>query len=402
MQDHPVLGQVALGYSPIIDRQRAVVATRLTVFPARHGALPDAAALAVALDEVWPAVPAAVPVLPPLSLNVADEALLLDLLAQAPAPGWMIEVPAFLLGDAASTAALQRLHGAGVSLTLKGRPLVPLAPVVLACFNRAIVDAGDERRSDAAGGVDLRRVATLQAGVRSGAGIDAAFAAGAAAVVGWPLDDAPPTAARGEIGGDVQAVMALLQGIDRDEPLPRLEAVLKRDPALAFRLLRFLNSPAFGLRTEVTSFGQALLLLGHTRLKRWLAVLLARSAPSPQAQPLVYAAVRRGLLMEALVRDRGDTTMAGEMFLCGLFSLLDRLLERPLPDLLQRLPVPDPVQLALLGEGGPYADYLTLVRAIEQESAFDLREGAERLLLGMAELNRALLHALRAADSLDG
>ena len=45
MQDHPVLGQVALGYSPMIDRQRAVVATRLTIFPQRADTSPDAAEL---------------------------------------------------------------------------------------------------------------------------------------------------------------------------------------------------------------------------------------------------------------------------------------------------------------------------------------------------------------------
>ena len=55
MQEHPVLGHVALGYSPIIDRQRAVVATRLTIFPERPDAAPDALALLSALQDVWPA-----------------------------------------------------------------------------------------------------------------------------------------------------------------------------------------------------------------------------------------------------------------------------------------------------------------------------------------------------------
>jgi EAL and modified HD-GYP domain-containing signal transduction protein len=54
MQDHPVLAQVALGYSPLINRQRSVVATRLTVFPERAGAPPEAGALLAAIAEVWP------------------------------------------------------------------------------------------------------------------------------------------------------------------------------------------------------------------------------------------------------------------------------------------------------------------------------------------------------------
>ena len=73
--------------------------------------------------------------------------------------------------------------------------------------------------------------------------------------------------------------------------------------------------------------------------------------------------------------------MRSEMFICGVFSLLDRLMEQPLPELLRSVPVPDPVQQALRGEGGPYLPYLQLVQAIEQESVFDIREGSERLLL---------------------
>ena len=55
MQEHPVLGQVTLGYSPMIDSQRAVVATRLTIFPERTDTTPDANALLQALLDVWPA-----------------------------------------------------------------------------------------------------------------------------------------------------------------------------------------------------------------------------------------------------------------------------------------------------------------------------------------------------------
>ncbi|MCK7494081.1 MAG: HDOD domain-containing protein [Comamonadaceae bacterium] len=79
--------------------------------------------------------------------------------------------------------------------------------------------------------------------------------------------------------------------------------MLKRDPTLAFRLLRYLNSPAFGLSVEISSFGHALMMLGYQRLKRWLALLLASSSRNAEpARRLMYAAVRRGLLMEELAR----------------------------------------------------------------------------------------------------
>ncbi len=74
MTSHPVLGQVALGYSPMIDRHRAVTALRLTVFPARPEATPKAGDLLAAMAETWPADAGR------LSLNIVGENLLQDLL----------------------------------------------------------------------------------------------------------------------------------------------------------------------------------------------------------------------------------------------------------------------------------------------------------------------------------
>jgi EAL and modified HD-GYP domain-containing signal transduction protein len=177
--------------------------------------------------------------------------------------------------------------------------------------------------------------------------------------------------------------------------------VLRRDPTLAFRLMRYLNSPAFGLPVEVNSFGHALMLLGYQRLKRWLALLLVSSAKGPNSQVLICAAVRRGLLLEELGREVGDAEMRGELFICGVFSLLPLLLQQPMADLLNSVPVPERVQQALRGDGGPYGAYLDLVLAIEQESVFDIRELSERLLLGPAAVNRALLAALKSADAIE-
>jgi EAL and modified HD-GYP domain-containing signal transduction protein len=165
--------------------------------------------------------------------------------------------------------------------------------------------------------------------------------------------------------------------------------------------MRYLNSPAFGLPVEVNSFSHALMLLGYHRLKRWLALLLVSSAKGPNSKVLICAAVRRGLLLEELGRENGDAEMRGEMFICGVFSVLPRLLQQPMADLLRSVPVPERVQQALLGDGGPYGAYLDLVQAIEQESLFDIRELSERLLLGPAALNRALLSALKAAGEIE-
>jgi EAL and modified HD-GYP domain-containing signal transduction protein len=230
------------------------------------------------------------------------------------------------------------------------------------------------------------------------------FNRGAAAVLGWPIEDVVNTALKaGKPAGqtDLQVVVELINRVDRQEPVERLEAVMKNDPTMAFKLMRYINSPAFGLSVEITSFRHAIMLLGYQRLKRWLALLLASASRDVNMKPVIYAAVRRGLLMEELVRESGDPERRGEMFICGVFSLLDRMMKQPFADLLQTIPVPDGVRAALVDEDGPLFPYLELVRAVESASVYDIRAASDNMLLAVAEVNRAVLRALAAARQLD-
>ena len=399
MVDISILGQVALGYSPFIDRNRAVIATRLGVFPLSSDVTLDAASLLSAIGEVWPAHG------PRVSLNLASEALLLDVLNAKPANNLMIEVPSFMAGDAAHAGAILAAHANGNSLLLKGRPLRELPRDILPCFKFSIIDLGDERRVDGVvpRGV-TRSISVVQAGVRSVADMEKSFARGSVAVLGWPIDDAVTVAAendKGKTPTDLQVIVQLIHQVDGEEPVARLENTLKRDPTLAFKLLRLINSPAFGMQVEVGSLGHAIMLLGYQRFKRWLALLLATASKDANLKPLLFASVRRGLLMEELVRHTADEEMRNEMFICGVFSLLDRMFRQPFSDLLGSIPVPARVVQALVKGQGPFAPYLNLVNALEDGSPFDLRAASDSLMMGVQEINRALLRALTAAAQLD-
>ena len=197
----------------------------------------------------------------------------------------------------------------------------------------------------------------MQSGVRTVADMEAAFARGAHAVLGWPIDDAiSATAARtGKpmAQPDLQVVVELIHRVDSEEPIEKLENTLKRDPSLAFKLLRYINSPAFGLRVEISSFRHAIMMLGYQRLKRWLALLLATASKDVNLKPVMFAAVRRGLLMEELVAGSGDEEMSNEMFICGVFSLLDRMFQESFAKLLGSIPVPERVYQALVENDRP-------------------------------------------------
>lgn len=384
---HPVLAQLALGFAPLYDKQRQVLATRVSCVPLKPDAAIDAAALLAAAVEALPDKA--------LVLNVPQEAALAALLA-SPLPAHVsLEVPAFLAGGLAESL------GAHKGLLLKGASGDALGAEKSA-FKATELDLDDLRR----GAQDPNKLPLWCNVVKSGEEANEAFQRGALAVFGLPVDgeyEAPPgaPASKTEVSADLQVIISLMGQVDQGESPDKMEATLKRDPGLAFKLLRYMNSAAFGLPVEVTSFRHAMMLLGLTRLKRWLALLLATASKDNTMRPVMWAALRRGLLMEELSKSLQDSDAKDEMFICGLFSLLDHLLKTPFSKLLESIPCPERVRQALVEDTGPYQPYLQLVRAVEGESAFDYREASEALMLSPNELNHAILNALNKGAQLE-
>jgi EAL and modified HD-GYP domain-containing signal transduction protein len=93
--------------------------------------------------------------------------------------------------------------------------------------------------------------------------------------------------------------------------------------------------------------------------------------------------------------------MRNEMFICGVFSLLDRMFKQPFSELLRTIPVPQRVYQALVDGTGPYQPYFELVKSVEGESLFDFQSAADNLMMSVSEINRAELRALTSAAQLD-
>ncbi len=392
--DHPVLDQVVLGASSLFDVKRAPVAAHMTVFPQRPDEAIDAAGLLQVIDVIAP------PEAGPLMLSVTNEAGLRALLAAPTAPHLMIEVPGFMLSDPELATLLHERVATGLSLVLGGRVPDSVPQNLWGLFQAVTVDRANIRNPLPAGlgGRPLLRYFIGADGPAMSAG---ALKAGFSAVVGWAVGDAPGADTKSKpIPAGVTTVVDLMQRVDRQEPAEKLEAVVKNDPTLAFRLMRYLNSPGFGLSVEISSFRHALMILGYQRLKRWLALLVTSAVDDPDMKPLMQLAVRRGLLMEEIARPGGDDALRNELFICGVFSTLDRMIGQPFEQLLRTIPVQESVAQALAQDSGPCAPFLALARAVETESAYDIREAAEALMLSVGDVNRALAKSLVHAHSL--
>lgn len=386
-----------LTYTPIVDQQREVMATRISV----HGdgtTKADPANVYAAMISTCRDCPE------PILLTTAFDQVSDKLTITDPADNLWLEIPAPLLATAEGTEWTSELISQGFRLVLGGMPHTPLPENIAGQFELAIISADEDRRSaDKAPATDKRQLKTAIGQVTTISQMEQAFAAGATAIVGWPLDDAQDRDAPSSSNNSFTSVSRLLSLINSGAEPEEMEKILATDPTLAFRLFRYLNSPAFGLSVEIRSFEHALMMLGQKRMKKWLSLLLATASPEPNLNPLMYASVRRGFMLEKLVSEFHEQQAQDEAFILGIFSMLDKLFCEPFEQLFDRLQIPETVQEALVSNSGPSMPYLRLAQAIEsnpagvaaaQEEAFVSTKSCNQML--MATLNEAAM-AQRAA-----
>jgi len=197
-------------------------------------------------------------------------------------------------------------------------------------------------------------------------------------------------------------VIGILNQVRQKEELTAIERGFRRDPALVYRLLRYINSPAVGLQREIPSIAHALIVLGYDQLYRWLTLLLFACGPeAPRNRAVLTHALVRGRLVELLGKDALGPAERDSLFVVGIFSMLDALLGIPLRQALSEIHLPPAATAALLDNAGIYAPYLQLAISCEAEDNTKIWELAAECRLDSAAVNAAHVQALLWADSLD-
>ena len=145
-----------------------------------------------------------------------------------------------------------------------------------------------------------------------------------------------------------------------------IEDLFKQEPALTYKLLRYLNSPLVGLRSEVHSIRDAIALLGEREFKRWVAVVSIVGMAGGKPPELIRAALTRAYFCEDISRSLGMNGQSSDLFFMGLLSVTDALLDRPMEQILANLPVAEEVRTALCGGSNRFRDVYETVLAYER------------------------------------
>lgn len=205
----------------------------------------------------------------------------------------------------------------------------------------------------------------------------------------------PETLSAKVINPSYANILNLLNMLRNNAEIRDIENALKRDVALSFKLLRYINSAGFGLSCEIQSFRHAVTILGYQKLYRWLTLLLVTAgAETGSAPALMKTAVTRGRLVELLGGNFLNGQEKDNLFIVGMFSLLDVLLDMPMDRILETLILPEPISDALLERSGIYGPYLELAEACEDPDMTEVPRLCENLLITPEVLNRSHVQAL--------
>ena len=172
---------------------------------------------------------------------------------------------------------------------------------------------------------------------------------------------------RGPLAPSCALIIRVLNLLRNEADLPLVESELKQDVVLSYRLMRYINSASLGFPSRITSYRQAVTILGYHELYRWLTLLLLTADPAQARSPLVRSAIVRGRFMEVVGRQRFRRSEADDLFVVGLFSCLDELFGQPMETVLDSLRLSEEMRAALLSRHGHYGELLSLAEALERD-----------------------------------
>jgi len=193
--------------------------------------------------------------------------------------------------------------------------------------------------------------------------------------------------------------LRILQLANRPElDIEELAAAIKLEASMIYRLLRFMNSPVFGFRTNVGSIAHALTLLGDRGIRKWISLASIAVMGEDKPAELVSIPLVRARFCELIGTNTNLSAKSNDLFLMGLLSAMDALLDTPMNILLETVPVSGEIKEALLGKRGQFRDIFEIVSNYESGTWDPLLQAAGRAHVSEDLLPELFLESLDWAN----
>lgn len=238
-------------------------------------------------------------------------------------------------------------------------PLIELADIIKVDF---IITKGKER-GDIIKRAKNKNIEFLAEKVETLVEYDEAVRLGYSYFQGYFLSK--PTTFKGkDIPSNTLNKFNLLKAVSEENfDISKIEDIIKIDVSFSYKLLKYINSASFGLKAEINSIKQALVLLGKQEVVKWLSLLIINTIGENKNESIVSSSVTRAKFGELIAPKMKLTKWSSDIFIMEMFSNIDVLLDMPMKEVLERLPISKDVKMALLGEKNIFKIIHELIKA---------------------------------------
>jgi EAL and modified HD-GYP domain-containing signal transduction protein len=331
-------------------------------------------------------------------INCTRESLLKDLITLLPANQTVVEILETVEPDDLVIAACQRLREAGYMIALDD--FVVHDPRESLCDFADIVkiDIQQTTRGDCEAMVrqyGARKCRMLAEKVETQLEFRQAFEAGFTYFQGYFFRH-PELLMAHEVPANRIHYLRLLEVICRPElDLRDLESLIKQETSVCYRLLRYLNSPLFGFAREIRTVRHAMTILGERELRRWIRLVITVGAAEQKCSELILMALARARFCELISK---KVKTENDLFLLGLLSMMDTILEIRMDSMLEQLPVDREIKAVLLGRPSEHRPLFQLMLALESGEWQQVSELSKQLRVPEEEATQMWWQSMRWAQ----
>ncbi|MGB6331104.1 MAG: HDOD domain-containing protein [Candidatus Sulfotelmatobacter sp.] len=331
-------------------------------------------------------------------VNCTREILLKDYVTLLPAGQTVVEILETVPADDLVVAACRRLKEAGYMIALDDFALGDPRELLTDLADIIKVDLRATSSDDAAAMVQRYgpwRCRLLAEKVETREEFMASKKAGFLYFQGY-FFRRPEILTAHEIPANRLNYLRMLTAVSQPElDVRHLENLVKGEASLCYRLLRYLNSAAFGFASEIHSVRHALSILGEREVRRWIRLVASLGAGQDKSSDLVLAALVRARFCELLSPkiQHGDS----DLFLMGMLSLMDTILEIPMRQVLDNVPIDQECKAVLLGATSRLRPFYQLMLAQESGEWAAVRELSTQIQLSEGDVSAAYWQAMQWA-----
>lgn len=204
-----------------------------------------------------------------------------------------------------------------------------------------------------------------------------------------------------EIAANQATFLTLLAEVaKKTTTLERLNKIISNDLAISYKLLRFLNSAYFYRIQKVTSVKNAIAFLGEKELRRFLLLVIVSKLAEEKSSELIRHSLLRAKFCELLAKNSSFAEYELDLYMLGMFSLIDTIMESDMAVIMERLPISDMVRDALVLHQGAFAPFLEAMITYERRQSARFAQILQTLSIDVQIVPELYLEALKYSNGM--